>query len=477
MPTRRTSKASIGRPAAPPWRQLLFSLFFVGFVAGGLYFGYVFYNTLRAAFGQSPITLPSGGPSLPGLPNWPSLPFSSRGAEPPAPTPVPVKKGERVNVLLLGIDKRPSESGPTRTDTMIVVSLDPQSKTAAMLSIPRDLWVKIPDLAAKGITEERINTAYVYGEVYNYPGGGPALAMKTVQLNLGIPLHHYAVIDFKGFETLIDALGGVTIDVETPIQDDQYPDDKFGYQSVYIPAGVQHMDGQTALIYARARHKGSDFDRAHRQQKLLLALRDQALRLNLLTKLVPLFNALKDTVQTDIGLGDLRTLAPIAVQIDTENITNRVIDDSLTTSWITPGGADVLLPKQPEIRQLVQEMFFTAAPTESGSQPPQSSELRARLQAEGARLELQNGTMTKGLAAQTQAYLESQGYQVVSIGDAQRSDYQETVLLYYSDKPYTQEQLIKLFNIRPANVRSGAAPRRDVDIRLILGTNVQLPGQ
>jgi LCP family protein required for cell wall assembly len=360
---------------------------------------------------------------------------------------------------------------------MIVVSLDPQSKTAAMLSIPRDLWVKIPDLAAKGITEERINTAYVYGEVYNYPGGGPALAMKTVQLNLGIPLHHYAVIDFKGFETLIDALGGVTIDVETPIQDDQYPDDKFGYQSVYIPAGVQHMDGQTALIYARARHKGSDFDRAHRQQKLLLALRDQALRLNLLTKLVPLFNALKDTVQTDIGLGDLRTLAPIAVQIDTENITNRVIDDSLTTSWITPGGADVLLPKQPEIRQLVQEMFFTAAPTESGSQPPQSSELRARLQAEGARLELQNGTMTKGLAAQTQAYLESQGYQVVSIGDAQRSDYQETVLLYYSDKPYTQEQLIKLFNIRPANVRSGAAPRRDVDIRLILGTNVQLPGQ
>jgi len=474
MPTHRhTSKASIGRPAAPPWRQLLFSLFFVAFVAGGLYFGYVFYATLRASFGQSPLNLPSGGPSLPGLPSWPFV--SSRGPEAPTPTPVPVKKGERVNVLLMGVDQRPSEKGPTRTDTIIVVTMDPQSKTAGMLSIPRDLWVKIPDLGDKGITEERLNTAYYYGELYNYPGGGPALAMKTIQLNLGIPLHHYALIDFKGFEKIIDTLGGVTIDVETAIQDDEYPDDKFGYQSVYIPAGVQHMDGKTALIYARARHKGSDFDRAHRQQKLLLALRDQALRLNLLTKLVPLFNTLKDTLKTDIDLGDLRSLAPIAVQVDTQNITSRVIDNSLTTPWITPGGADVLLPKQAEIRQLVQEMFFTAAPTASGSQPPQSSEQRERLQAEGARLELQNGTTIKGLAAQTKAYLESQGYQVVSSGDAQRSDYQETVLLYYSDKPYTQEQLIKLFDIRPANVRSGAAPRLDVDIRLILGTNVQLP--
>jgi LCP family protein required for cell wall assembly len=475
MPTRHTSKASIGRPAGSPWRQLLFSLFFVAFVAGGLYFGYVFYTTLRAAFGQSSITIPSGGPSLPSLPNWPFV--SSRGPEAPTPTPVPVKNGERINVLLLGVDQRPSEKGPSRTDTIIVVTLDPQSKTAGMLSIPRDLWVKIPDLGAKGITEDRINDAYFFGELYNYPGGGPALAMKTIQLNLGIPIHHYAVIDFKGFEKIIDTLGGVTINVETPIQDDQYPDDKFGYQSVYIPAGVQHMDGKTALIYARARHEGSDFDRAHRQQQLLLAIRDQALNLNLITKLVPLFNTLKDSVKTDISLGDLSTLAPIAVQIDTQNITNRVIDDSLTTPWVTPGGADVLLPKQAEIRNLVQEMFFTAPPSESSSNPPQSSEQRERLQTEGARLELQNGTMTKGLAAQTQAYLESQGYQVVSIGDAQRSDYQETVLIYYSDKPYTQQQLINLFGILPANVRSGAAPRRDVDIRLILGTNVELPGQ
>ena len=473
MPTRHTSKASIGRPAGSPWRPLLFSLCFVVFVAGGLYFGYVFYATLRAAFGQSPITLPSGGPSLPSLPNWPFV--SSRGPEAPAPTPVPVKKGERVNVLLLGVDQRPSENGPTRTDTIIVVTMDPQSKTAGMLSIPRDLWVKIPDLGAKGITEDRINDAYFFGELYKYPGGGPALAMKTIQLNLGIPLHHYAIIDFKGFEKIIDTLGGVTIDVETPIQDDEYPDDKFGYQSVYIPAGMQHMDGKTALIYARARHQGSDFGRARRQQQLLLALRDQALSLNLITKLVPLFNALKDTVKTDIDLGDLRTLAPIAVQIDTQNITNRVIDESLTTPWVTPGGADVLLPKQAEINNLVQEMFFTPAPAESGSKPPQSSEQRERLRTEGARLELQNGTMNKGLAAQTQAYLEAQGYQVVSIGDAQRSDYLETVLIYYSDKPYTQEQLIKLFGIRPANVRPGAAPRQDVDIRLILGTNVNLP--
>jgi LCP family protein required for cell wall assembly len=162
---------------------------------------------------------------------------------------------ERVNILVLGVDQRPGERGPWRTDTMIVVSVDPVSKSAGMLSLPRDLWVEIP-----GYGQDRINTAYVVGDLNKFPGGGPALAKKTVQYNLGEPIHYYVRVNFLAFQKLIDLIGGVDIYVEQEINDPTYPDMNYGYDPLHIPAGWQHLDGALALKYARTRHASSDFE-------------------------------------------------------------------------------------------------------------------------------------------------------------------------------------------------------------------------
>jgi LCP family protein required for cell wall assembly len=165
---------------------------------------------------------------------------------------------------------------------MLVVSVDPESKSAGMLSMPRDLWVEIP-----GDGMDRINTAYMYGDLNQSPGGGPALAKKTVQYNLGEPIHYYVRVNFQVFQQVIDLMGGVDIYVEHDINDPLYPDMNYGYDPLRIPSGWQHMDGALALKYARTRHGSSDFERMHRQQQVMLAVRDKVTQLQLLPKLLP----------------------------------------------------------------------------------------------------------------------------------------------------------------------------------------------
>src|SRR5919202_612926 len=148
-------------------------------------------------------------------------------ALPPSELPVPewTDKG-RVNVLLLGSDHRDGAGDLPRTDTIIVVTLDPASHTAGMLSPPRDLWVSIP-----GYGNERINAAFALGENAK-KGGGPDLARKTVEQLIGVPIQHYALVGFSGFEKLVDQVGGVVLDVERPIRDDEYPDGNYGVRRI-----------------------------------------------------------------------------------------------------------------------------------------------------------------------------------------------------------------------------------------------------
>ncbi|HID87559.1 MAG TPA: LytR family transcriptional regulator [Anaerolineae bacterium] len=350
----------------PTWAKILFSILFAAFLVGGLFSGYLFYTTVKevVAYVQIPAL-----PNLPGPAPQPN-PRPSEGEVSPQ-TPQVEEKAEmpsmptwdrkgRVNILLLGIDQRECEGSPWRTDTMIVVTVDPESKTAGVLSIPRDLWVDIP-----GFEPGRINTAHFLGDAYNYPGGGPALAKKTVQRNLGVPIHYYVRINFDGFRRIVDALGGITVEVEKPIRDDRYPDEHCGYMSIYIPKGVQHMDGETALQYARSRHGSSDFDRARRQQKVLFAIRDRALSLNLLPKLPQLLKTMGDTVQTDLQPREILALAQIGVQIQPEDIKSAVIDETMTVEWITPKGADVLIPLREKMEPLINELFFAPSPSAS----------------------------------------------------------------------------------------------------------------
>ncbi|MEW6231758.1 MAG: LCP family protein [Chloroflexota bacterium] len=444
-----TSKESPRRNGTATLLNTVLAACLVLFVAGGFYFGYVFYSNLKFLLSQ-PIS-PAESSDEPGA--------STR------PKQTPVWGKERVNVLLLGIDQRPDEArrgDPARTDTMIVVTLDPVSKTGGMLSIPRDLWVPIPGLEAHGIDVDRINTAHAYGDLYKYPGGGPALAKKTVEYNLGIPIHYYVRVDFRGFERLIDAIGGVDIDVERTIVDNAYPDDNYGIISITIPAGRQHMDGKKALQYVRTRHADNDFGRLRRQQKLLLAAREKALSLDLLPQLPALYQRFKDAVKTDLSYDEGMKLARMASEVDSKSIVVQAIDESMTESFVTNGGAQVENPKRAEIGRLIQEMFY----------PPSAGpvDLGAKLAQEKARIEVQNGTVVSGLAGRVRSFLEDRGFNIISAGTA-NGLYDRTTIVDRQGKTYTRQALARLLNIDPTDVRFEPNFPTAADIVVIVGKN------
>ena len=226
---------------------------------------------------------------------------------PPTPTPAPPPAGDAVNVLLLGTDRRPGESDPSRTDAIIVVRIDPVRQRIAILSLPRDLMAPIP-----GYGYARVNAAYAYGSA--------DLARQTVSQLLGIPIDYYIVVDFEGFIKAIDALGGVEVNVEKELYDPQFPTMDYGYTVARFLPGPQRMDGATALTYSRIRHPDSDFARLQRQQAVLagvLAQLHSAGALDKLDQLEAVTTALRDYVRTDmpeeriLGLGwALRAVTP-----------------------------------------------------------------------------------------------------------------------------------------------------------------------
>lgn len=201
-------------------------------------------------------------------------------------------------MLFLGIDHRPDEQGIPRTDAIILVRIEPQNGRVAMLSFPRDMWVTIPDYGMG-----RINAAYVWGELYEAPGGGLNLARQTVSALLDVPVHYAVLADFEGFIQLVDAVGGITVQVDKELYDTSFPTIDYGYTTVHFLPGPQWMDGETALTYSRVRHPDSDFMRTQRQQAVLVGiaarLRERGDLQNLLT-LDEMTGALRGYVQTDM---------------------------------------------------------------------------------------------------------------------------------------------------------------------------------
>jgi LCP family protein required for cell wall assembly len=379
---------------------------------------------------------------------------------------------ERVNVLMMGIDQREQEQGPWRTDTMMVLTIDPVTMSGGMLSIPRDLWVPIP-----GYEEGRINTAHYLGDLYDYPGGGPALAAKTVQYNFGIPIQYYARLNFTAFEQLVDLIGGIDVYVEEEIVDPIYPDEAYGYDPLYISAGWQHFDGEMALKYARTRHSaGGDFDRAKRQQQVILAVFEQVTRLDLLPQLAPrvpeLWKTLQSSVVTNLSLEQIIALAQLASEVAPENIRYGVVDENYTQFWETPDGQQVLIPVRDRVRELRDYLFTTEA-----SLPEQTDEPLARLEAEAATIEVRNGTTTEGLAGLTAEYLREQDLQVGRSDNADRSDYPESLVIVYTGKTYTAEYLARSLSLPLTAVVHGADPNAEHDISVIVGADFQLPEQ
>lgn len=251
------------------------------------------------------------------------------------------------NILLVGTDQRDLEY-VGRTDTIMVLALDLPNQRAALISLPRDIYLPIP-----GVGYSRINTAYPYGEERR-PGSGMAMLESTIEKNFGIPIHNYVRIDFSGFEDVIDVVGGIDITVDCPLYDDNFWR-IFGTGT--LDKGTYHMDGTQALYYARSRKSTTDFDRARRQQQVLMAIRSRALDAGLIPRIPALWLALKDTIETDLDVRTIADLAKLGATIDRSHLYGLVVRPPLVNSWLTPQGAQVQLPDLPAISEAIDHIW------------------------------------------------------------------------------------------------------------------------
>ena len=265
----------------------------------------------------------------------------------------------RMNILVIGMDGRSGNyERAARADALMLVGVNFGDKTAQVLSMPRDLWVQIPEYGTNPLHENRINTAYALGQSYGYPGGGPAFQALTISNNFGLRVDRTVVLNFTAFETAVDTIGGIDIDVPKAIHDEKYPDDEGGTLVLDIPSGWVHMDGMTALMYARTRHQDSDFGRMRRQQQVMLAVRDKLFSPETIPVLPSLAQLIYYSVRTDVSLDEVGLLGCVGPQIPPEAITRIVIDTSMVESFKTDAGASVLRPKMDVILPLL-EAFST----------------------------------------------------------------------------------------------------------------------
>jgi len=382
---------------------------------------------------------------------------------------------DRVTVLVMGIDQREVETDTAyRTDSMMLVTVDPVGRTAGILSIPRDLYVEIPGFPDK----DKITTANFKGDAYHLPGGGPQLAMDTVEMNLGIRVNYFVRINFTAFESLIDLIGGIDVDNPYDISDPEYPDCCYGYDPFYLAAGPQHLDGRTALKFARTRHTlGDDFGRAERQQMVVMAVRDKVLSANMMPVLIgkapQLVSTLSGSYTTNLSLDQMVSLSMLASEIPRDQIQTAVIDQDYIAEIYSPDGVQqVLVLNIEKFRELRDTMFYTPEPPQLSV--PNAEELLA---SESARVEVLNGTATPGLAASAADYLRGKGLNVISVGNAERSDFGSTVIYDYTGKPYTAKWLADTFHVSSANIIAGNDPNSAVDVRVIIGADFVLPTQ
>ncbi|MFO7679675.1 MAG: LCP family protein, partial [Chloroflexota bacterium] len=256
-----------------------------------------------------------------------------------------VPKGA-TNILLLGSDTPIDGKTAGRTDTIMIVTINPDGPTASMISLPRDLYVYIP-----GYTMNRINTALARGEEVDYADGGIGMLKQTILYNFGIPIHYYAQVDFQGFQDIVDAMGGVDLAVSCERSDwrlispELDVEDPENWEVFTLEPGIHHLDGDLALWYARSRLLDplSDWGRSRRQQQLLRAMFNQGLDLGLVKEIPTLWTTYRDTVDTDLDIGKMLQLATLAPAVRQNGIQNLYLAGK-TESIVTPGGAAVQIP-------------------------------------------------------------------------------------------------------------------------------------
>ncbi len=312
----------------------------------------------------------------------------------PQPTPVPVEVPRDVwggesafNFVVAGVDRRDDEI--PRTDTIMVGSVDLFHRRLSLLSIPRDLLVEIP-----GYGLDRINAAFVYGEQFGEPGGGMGMLRRTIEGNFAIPIQHFGTIDFGCFRTAVDAIGGVTVEVPRTLVDDQYPTDDFGYRTVRFEAGLQWLDGERALQYARTRHVDNDLQRIRRQQQIVASIRHELLQFRSLPLLPTIVSGCRN-MRSDLGLREYFGLTNALRQLGDTEVVMRSIDEGMFTEGYTQSGAAVLVPRWEPIRVLVRDTFRADAAANPAPTTPESD---ARAEARAASRD-RTAPQTRGLAS------------------------------------------------------------------------------
>lgn len=379
--------------------------------------------------------------------------------------------GSRVTVLLIGLDYRDwmAGEGAPRSDSMILLTIDPLSKTAGILSIPRDLWVNVP-----GFGYSRINTAYSSGEGSKLPGGGPELARKTVEQLIGVPIQYYAQVDFYAFVEFIDLIGGIDIHNSENLRLDPVGG---GTDKIKLTCcGIRHLDGEAALAYARFRKdKEGDIARAERQQKVILAIRDKVLSPEnfpvLLGKAQQFYEEFSAGIKTNMPFDTAIQLGVLAKDIPVDQIRRGVIDYSMVTlDNVVLGGQDaaIMKPMPDKIRVLRDEIF-----TQGGALKPlaRNGDPTALMQADAARVRILNGSFTPGLDVNTGNYLLQYGVQVTEVGNANSAVDRTTVVLY-SPKLYTLRFFRTLFGItESAQIIISPDPASTVDVEVRLGND------
>lgn len=380
--------------------------------------------------------------------------------------------GSRVNIVFFGLrgGDISGEGCPACTDTIILLTVDPITGTAGMLSIPRDMWVNIP-----GFGYNRINTAWTMGEAAKLPSGGPGLAMKTVSQFIGVPVHYYVQIDFDTFISFIDLIDGIDVYIEEEMTLELTGR---GRDHIDFPCcGVQHMNGKRALAYARCRKEsqgcsGGDVGRAERQQQVIMAIRDKVLDPKqfpmLLAQAPQVYEAFSAGVHTNMSLEDAMKLAVLAKDIPIESIKRGVIDNNMALfATVTLDGVEssVLRPVPDLIRLLRDEIFTVGGPVG----PLAEGDAITLMQTDAARVRIVNNTYSSDLGERTADFLAEQGMNVVENG-VPTGAADQTVLIMYSPKLYALRYLIETFGVRGSNqVIMKLAPTATVDIEIRLG--------
>lgn len=376
----------------------------------------------------------------------------------------------RINIIFFGLrGNAVGEGCPLCTDTIILLTVDPASKTAGMLSIPRDMWVNIP-----GYGYGRINMAWAIGENAKIPGGGPGLAMETVSQFIGVPIQYYVQVDFGTFVSFINLIGGIDVYVEEQMVLD--PAGSGQDHFVLTPGDFRHLNGKRALAYARCRYEsqgcnGGDVGRAKRQQQVILAIRDKFLTpetfTTLITQVPQLYTEFSSGIRTNIPLENAIHLAALAKNIRMENIKQGVIDTTMaipTDTTINGVTANVLRPVPDLIRILRDGIFVQEGPL----RPLALGNLVELANMDGARIRIVNNTYSADLDRRTASFLATQGMQVVEYGFPTGIS-EHTKLVLYSSKLYALQYLVEVFGVASQQIVIQPDPASTVDIEIRLG--------